>query len=137
MTAAQKHTNLVEASSKFSFMARLLPKLIASGHRMLIFTQFLSVLDLLERFLEGMKLKFARLDGGTQQSERQEAIDLFNRKDSPLSCFILSTRAGGGASFSSRSYLTLTLISWYKFDGKPAVFSVASLVHSCLRFRLP
>lgn len=95
MTAAQKHINLIEASSKFAFLARILPKLIASGHRMLIFTQFLSVLDLLERFLEGMKLKFARLDGGTTQSERQEAIDLFNRKDSPLSCFILSTRAGG------------------------------------------
>lgn len=61
---ADKHANLVNASSKLAFLARLLPKLIDGGHRMLIFTQFLSVLDLLERFLDGMNIKHARLDGG-------------------------------------------------------------------------
>lgn len=84
VTKAEKHSNLVAASSKLALLSRLLPRLIDSGHRMLIFTQFLSVLDLLERFLDGMKIKFARLDGGTAQSERQESIDLFQEPDSPL-----------------------------------------------------
>lgn len=110
MTPAQKHSNLVDASAKLGLLARLLPKLIDTGHRMLIFTQFLSVLDLLERFLDGMKIKFARLDGGTAQSDRQESIDLFQQPNSPLKVFILSTRAGGGKS--PPLYFTSLLMVW-------------------------
>jgi SNF2 family DNA or RNA helicase len=53
------------------------------------------MLDLLEDFLEGIGVRFARLDGSTATGNRQHMIDEFNRENSELDCFLLSTRAGG------------------------------------------
>lgn len=89
------HKTLVEASSKLTFLSKALRILRERGHRVLIFSQFVIVLNILERFLEGEKIKFCRLDGSTAQSDRQEAIDAFNAENSDISVFILSTRAGG------------------------------------------
>jgi superfamily II DNA or RNA helicase len=73
----------------------LLPKLKERGHRVLLFSQFVIALNVIERFLQGERIKYVRLDGNTPQSERQENIDRFNAPDSDISVFILSTRAGG------------------------------------------
>lgn len=89
------HRSLIEASSKLTFLAEFLPKLNQRGHRVLLFSQFVIVLNVIERFLEGEKIKYLRLDGSTAQSDRQKAIDLYNSPKSPIDVFILSTRAGG------------------------------------------
>lgn len=89
------HKTLIEASSKLTFLADFIPKLKAKGHRVLLFSQFVIVLNIIERFLEGEKIKHVRLDGSTGQTERQKAIDAFNAPDSDITVFILSTRAGG------------------------------------------
>ena len=91
----QQQRALVEASGKLSFLARILPKLKERGHRVLIFSQFLDMLDLLEDFLEGIGFRYGRLDGKTATLERQHMIDEFNSPDSTMDCFLLSTRAGG------------------------------------------
>ncbi len=62
---------------------------------MLIFSQFLGQLDLVEDFLNGLGLPFQRLDGQIGSLEKQKRIDQFNATDSPLFAFLLSTRAGG------------------------------------------
>ena len=61
---------------------------------MLLFSQWTTLLDLLERLLEGLGLRFIRLDGSTSVQDRQALIDQFNR-DAGISVFLLSTRAGG------------------------------------------
>jgi chromodomain-helicase-DNA-binding protein 4 len=86
---------LIEASGKLSFLAKILPKLKEKGHRVLIFCQFLGMLDLLEDFLSDIGFKYGRLDGQTATVDRQHMIDEFNSGDSTLDCFLLSTRAGG------------------------------------------
>lgn len=91
----QEQRALVEASGKLSFLAKILPKLKERGHRVLIFSQFLDMLDLLEDFLAGIGFRFARLDGGTATNDRQHMIDEFNAPTSQMDCFLLSTRAGG------------------------------------------
>jgi chromodomain-helicase-DNA-binding protein 4 len=91
----QEQRALVEASGKLSFLAKILPKLKEGGHRVLIFSQFLDMLNLLEDFLTGIGFRFVRLDGSTATVERQHMIDEFNRAESELDCFLLSTRAGG------------------------------------------
>ncbi|RMZ74558.1 CHD1-transcriptional regulator [Pyrenophora seminiperda CCB06] len=93
--AAVSHRNLVEASAKLSFLETLLPKLQERGHRVLIFSQFLDMLNIIEDFLDGMQLPYQRLDGTMGSLEKQKRIDQFNAPDSPLFAFILSTRAGG------------------------------------------
>lgn len=65
------------------------------GHRVLLFSQFVIVLNVVERFLEGMKIKFVRLDGNTSQAQRQKHIDAYNAPGSEIFVFILTTRAGG------------------------------------------
>jgi chromodomain-helicase-DNA-binding protein 4 len=93
--AAVSHGNLVEASSKLSLLEMLLPKLKERGHRVLIFSQFLDMLNIIEDFLDGMQLAYQRLDGSMGSLEKQKRIDQFNAPDSPLFAFLLSTRAGG------------------------------------------
>lgn len=89
------HRNLVEASSKLQLLSIMLPKLQERGHRVLIFSQFLDNLDIVEDFLDGLGLQHRRLDGTINSLEKQKRIDEFNAPDSPYFAFLLSTRAGG------------------------------------------
>jgi superfamily II DNA or RNA helicase len=89
------HRNLVEASAKFQLLEIMLPKLRERGHRVLLFSQFLNQLDLIEDFLTNLNLSFGRLDGSISSLEKQKRIDAFNAPGSDLFAFLLSTRAGG------------------------------------------
>lgn len=93
--AAIAHRNLVDASSKLQLLEIMLPKLQERGHRVLIFSQFLDMLDMVEDFLDGLGLFYQRLDGSLSSLQKQKRIDEFNAPDSPLFAFLLSTRAGG------------------------------------------
>jgi chromodomain-helicase-DNA-binding protein 4 len=92
---AVSHRNLVEASAKLHLLELLLPKLQERGHRVLIFSQFLDMLSIIEDFMDGMQMPYQRLDGTMGSLEKQKRIDQFNAPDSPLFAFLLSTRAGG------------------------------------------
>lgn len=89
------HRNLVEAGSKLSLLNIMLPKLKERGHRVLIFSQFLKMLDIVEDFLSGLGLNFHRLDGSVSTLQKQKRIDEFNAPVSDYFAFLLSTRAGG------------------------------------------
>ncbi|KAF5010014.1 hypothetical protein FDECE_3793 [Fusarium decemcellulare] len=89
------HRNLVEASAKLLLLEVMLPKLKERGHRVLIFSQFLQQLDIIEDFLGGLNYDYRRLDGSIGSLEKQRRIDAFNAPDSPIFAFLLSTRAGG------------------------------------------
>lgn len=89
------HRNLVEASGKLQMLELLLPKLKERGHRVLIFSQFLDMLNMVEDFMDGMEMQYQRLDGSMSSLKKQKRIDEFNAPDSPLFAFLLSTRAGG------------------------------------------
>lgn len=91
----ESHRNLVDASAKLRLLELLLPKLQERGHRVLMFSQFLDMLDIVEDFLDGMQFKYQRLDGSIGSLQKQKRIDEFNAPDSPLFAFLLSTRAGG------------------------------------------
>ncbi|KAF3940373.1 hypothetical protein ABW19_dt0202614 [Dactylella cylindrospora] len=87
--------NLVDASSKLKFLELLLPRLHETGHRVLMFSQFLHMLDVMEDFMSGLGLPTLRLDGSNDTAEKQKLIDAYNTPDSPYFGFLLSTRAGG------------------------------------------
>ncbi|KAJ1029984.1 hypothetical protein NDA16_000897 [Ustilago loliicola] len=93
--ATWEHQRLIDASAKLSLLQRLLPKLKANGHRILLFSQFVINLDIVEVFLRGEGYKFLRLDGNVGQKQRQKGIDAFNAPDSPYFIYMISTRAGG------------------------------------------
>jgi superfamily II DNA or RNA helicase len=89
------YRNLVEASVKLQLLELLLPKLQERGHRVLIFSQFLEFLDIIEDFLDGLGLQHLRLDGSLDSLKKQKIINDYNAPDSPYFAFLLSTRAGG------------------------------------------
>jgi len=93
--AQAEHANLVEASSKLLLLSIMLPKLMERGHRVLMFSQFLGQLTIMEDFMAGLSLSFSRLDGSMSSLEKQRCIDAFNAPDSTIFAMLLSTRAGG------------------------------------------
>ncbi len=92
---AAAHRGMVAASSKLMLLEIMLPKLRERGHRVLIFSQFLDQLDIIEDFLAHMGMAYGRLDGNMGSAEKQKRIDVFNAPGSTLFAFLLSTRAGG------------------------------------------
>ena len=86
---------MTKACGKLVLLSKMLKKLKAEGHRVLIFSQMTKLLDLLEDFLDGEGYKYERIDGGITGTLRQDAIDRFNAPGAEQFVFLLSTRAGG------------------------------------------
>ncbi|RIB02191.1 SNF2 family N-terminal domain-containing protein [Gigaspora rosea] len=88
-------TMLIRVSGKFEFLDRILPKLLQSKHRVLIFFQMTAIMDIMEDYLHWRQYRFLRLDGNIKAEERTRLLKDFNAPDSPYFIFLLSTRAGG------------------------------------------
>ncbi|XP_024130312.1 E1A-binding protein p400 isoform X6 [Oryzias melastigma] len=78
-------------SGKLEALAILLQKLRSESRRVLIFTQMLKMLDILEAFLDYRQLTYVRIDESLTLDERQENMKKFNRKRQ-LFCSILTNR---------------------------------------------
>jgi hypothetical protein len=79
-------------SGKLEALRELLAEASQSGHRTLVFSQFVSMLTLIRRALEEDGLKYEYIDGST--TDRQERVDRFN-KDENIPVFLISLKAGG------------------------------------------
>lgn len=86
---------LITSSGKMMLLDQLLSKLKKDGHRVLIFSQMVKMLDILGDYLSLRGYKFQRLDGTIAAGPRRMAINHFNADESEDFCFLLSTRAGG------------------------------------------
>ncbi|KAG7099004.1 hypothetical protein E1B28_000889 [Marasmius oreades] len=95
LSLQETHEKLIDASAKFRLLHSLLPKLQSRGHRVLLFSQFVIALDVIEDFLVGEGIKYLRLDGNTAGHERQRGMDAFNAVGSDIFIYLLTTRAGG------------------------------------------
>lgn len=87
--------DIVRTSGKFELLDRMLPKLKAAGHRVLMFSQMTQLMTILEKFFELKKFPYLRLDGSTVSDDREKRMFMFNDPNSPYFIFLLSTRAGG------------------------------------------
>lgn len=81
-------------SGKVIKLTELLVKFREQGDRVLVFSQFTMVLDILEAVLETLQMQFFRFDGSTKIEERQDMIDQFY-EEKEVTVFLLSTKAGG------------------------------------------
>uniref|UniRef100_A0A3B4UG13 Chromodomain helicase DNA binding protein 8 n=1 Tax=Seriola dumerili TaxID=41447 RepID=A0A3B4UG13_SERDU len=85
---------LIRSAGKLVLLDKLLPRLKAGGHKVLIFSQMVRCLDILEDYLIN-KYLYERIDGRVRGNLRQAAIDRFSKPDSDRFVFLLCTRAGG------------------------------------------
>lgn len=86
---------LLKGSGKLVLLDKLLCRLRETGHRVLIFSQMVRMLDILAEYLQKRHFPFQRLDGSIKGEIRKQALDHFNAEGSQDFCFLLSTRAGG------------------------------------------
>ncbi|KAF2502490.1 ISWI chromatin-remodeling complex ATPase ISW2 [Lophium mytilinum] len=112
-TETEPDETLVTSSGKMLLLDSLLSELLKRGHKVLIFSQFTTQLDLLESYCNSLRnWSVCRIDGSVPQSVRQEQIRVFNKPavtdarkrkkgtadgddEEPSNIFLLSTRAGG------------------------------------------
>ena len=87
LAAAKK----VKASAKLEQLMALLPEMLAEGRRILLFSQFTSMLELIEAELLKQKLPWVKLTG--QSQKRDALIEQFTSGQVPL--FLISLKAGG------------------------------------------
>ena len=86
---------LVRHCAKLELLDRVLSKMHATGHRVLLFSTMTRVLDVLEEYLQWRGYSFVRLDGNTSADARGETVRKFQEPGSTVFCFLLSVRAGG------------------------------------------
>ncbi|KAK9136358.1 hypothetical protein Syun_015688 [Stephania yunnanensis] len=86
---------IVEQCGKFGLLDRLVNKLLACKHKVLIFSQWTRVLDIIHYYFTEKGFEVCRIDGSVKLDERKRQIQEFNDINSDFRIFLLSTRAGG------------------------------------------
>jgi len=92
--AKQLPKNL-EQSSKLKALETLLNDLLASGSRILIFSQFVSMLSLIRKMLDEKGLSYCYIDGSQEAAERSGQVAAFQDASSKIPIFLMSLKAGG------------------------------------------
>ncbi len=81
-------------SSKLTQCIELIEDAISSSHKILLFSQYTSMFEIIEKYLEKENIKFFKLTGSTKVDERIKMVDDFN-KDDTVKVFLISLKAGG------------------------------------------
>nr|CAD7446457.1 unnamed protein product [Timema bartmani] len=112
--------SVILESGKFLKLDEMLPALKRDGHRVLIFSQFVIMLEILEAYLTIRGHLYLRLDGSTPVTTRQDLIDEFNNNPD-LFVFLLSTRAGGlGINLTAADTVIIHDIDFNPYNDKQA-----------------
>ena len=86
---------LIATSGKLAVLDKLLRSMFKNGHRTCIFSQFTSMLNILEDYCVLRGWKYCRFDGSTPRAQRNHIINQFNAPGSDCFIFLMSTRSGG------------------------------------------
>ena len=120
-------------SGKVSKLASLLQIFKKNGDRVLVFSQFVMVLDILEAVMETLAMQFFRLDGSTPMEQRQDMIDQFYDEED-ITVFLLSTGAGGaGINLACKLVFAIMLLKSILTGGKAPTKSSYSTRHLTLK----
>lgn len=87
--------NLLKTSGKLQVLQKLIPPLISKGHKVLIYSQFVNMLDLLEDWCDLNLFETFRIDGSVNNETRKAQLEKFNNSNDKHNIFLLSTRAAG------------------------------------------
>jgi SNF2 family DNA or RNA helicase len=116
--------DLYRTSGKMEALDRLLQKLMQFNHKTLIFSQFTSVLDILENYLRWKSIRTVRLDGQVPHEVRKQRIKQF-QEDSATKIFLLSARAGSlGLNLQAADTVILFDMDWNPQNDKQAIARV-------------
>lgn len=80
-------------SGKLELFTELIEQLLSGGHQVLVFSQFTSMLAILEKRLKEMEIPYLLMQGDTKMGERAKLVKRFNKGE--VSVFLLSRKVGG------------------------------------------
>lgn len=109
---AMVQAEYMHSSGKFEEAMRMLKNALHEGHKILVFSQFVKHLRLVNERLNKEQIVHYYLDGQTPQEDRMKLVDSFNKK-SDVKVFLISLKAGGlGLNLTSADYVIL-LDPWW------------------------
>ena len=82
-------------NAKLETCIELITQAIAGGHKILLFSQFTSMLDLIGEKLKKAKIDYYRIDGSVKKEARMEMVEQFQNPQNQVSVFCISLKAGG------------------------------------------
>jgi SNF2 family DNA or RNA helicase len=106
-------------SAKMELFFELVDEALDAGHRILVFSQFTSMLAIIREELEARALKYSYLDGSTR--DRQKQVRIFNT-DRSIPLFLISLKAGGSGLNLTGADMVIHFDPWWN----PAVENQAT-----------
>nr|CAH7754303.1 unnamed protein product [Callosobruchus chinensis] len=149
----------IENSAKFEILFCIITESILLGDRLLLFSQSLITLDLIEQFLQARQVpgecvswarnvSYYRLDGSTSALEREKLINEFN-SNPKIYLFLVSTRAGSlGINLVGANRVVVLDASWnpchdtqavcrvYRYGQRKPCFVYRLVVDNCLEKKI-
>ncbi|KAJ4481310.1 P-loop containing nucleoside triphosphate hydrolase protein [Lentinula lateritia] len=105
--------HIVASSSKLIVIDKLLADVLPKGEKVLLFSQWTGMLDVLEDMMHLRDIKYARLDGSTLRPRRALDIKLFQHDKSEFQVYLISTKAGGlGINLTKASTVIMVDSDW-------------------------
>lgn len=99
-------------SGKFESVISSINNVLDSGHKLLIFSQFVQHLALFKQYLDSKQLPYLYIAGNVSASERKQLVDRFQNKDEAM-VFLISLKAGGtGLNLTAADYVFI-LDPWW------------------------
>ena len=87
-------SNYQEGSGKLEQCMEILEEAVNGGHKILLFSGYTSMFEIIEKELKEKNIKYFKLTGATKVDERIELVDEFNRNPE-IQVFLISLKAGG------------------------------------------
>ncbi len=108
-----------DMSSKLEVLLEQLQEILAEGHKVLVFSQFTTLLGIVKQELDKLKIRYEYLDGKT--TKRKESVERF-QSDEGCPVFLLSLKAGGtGLNLTAADYVFILDPWWNPAVEKQAV----------------
>jgi non-specific serine/threonine protein kinase len=93
----------IDQSGKFNALIEMIEEIISEDHKVLIFSQFVQMLQIIKRYFDGNNIPYAYLDGSTKNREKAVTDFQGNKK---IKTFLISLKAGGvGLNLTAADYV--------------------------------
>lgn len=112
--------NYLGESGKLEQLKEVLQEIISSGHRVLIFSQFTSMLAIIKKMLKKENYTYFYIDGSVKAEERMKRVTAFNEGERDI--FLISLKAGGTGLNLTGADIVIHFDPWWN----PAVEDQAS-----------
>ncbi len=113
-------SNFKDESGKLLLFEELASSAVGAGHRILVFSQFTSMLSIIAESLDKLGISYFYLDGSTPPEERIELASRFNKGEKDV--FLISLKAGGTGLNLTGADMVIHYDPWWN----PAVMDQAS-----------